>query len=178
MVNTLTDIVARILQPDSPAVGGIGLAEGCNPAEPAGLDAECPAAELKPGATILCAGSETSEAARLLQREGYRVVFVENGQRAWHRLVTAPFDLLLAPLGLRGLDGIRLAERIRRLWITTPILFLSQIGNPFTRTQQARLGIAGVLPRACPSHVLLAAVCSALRSSGHGRALFPCHASN
>ena len=122
---------------------------------------------------ILCAGREASRAASLLKRAGYNVAFVKNGMQAWRWLLTASFDLLIAPIGLTGLDGIRLAQRARLLWIPTPLLFLSRIGDPFSRLEHARLGIAGILRNDCGSHVLLAAVNATLDSAPDAPSLAP-----
>jgi DNA-binding response OmpR family regulator len=122
---------------------------------------------------ILCAGPEADGIASLLKREGYDVAFVRNGLEAWRWLFSKSFDLLIAPIGLAGLDGIRLAERIRLLWIPTPLLFLSRIGDPFSRVQRARLGIAGILKCDCASHVLLAAVRATLDTAGKFPSLSP-----
>jgi DNA-binding response OmpR family regulator len=114
---------------------------------------------------ILCAGPEADGIASLLKREGYDVAFVKDGIEAWRWLFSKSFDLLIAPIGLAGLDGIRLAERVRLLWIPTPLLFLSRIGDPFSRIQRAKLGIAGILGSDCGSHALLAAVRSTLQAA-------------
>jgi len=125
-------------------------------------EAETAAAALREKPAVLCAGSEALDASATLHRAGYNVGFVNNGNQAWRWMITAPFDLALVPLGLRGLDGIRLTERLRLLWVATPVLLLSEVGNPFTRAEANRLGIVGVLPKDCASHVLLAAAASAL----------------
>lgn len=51
--------------------------------------------------------------SRRLERRGYSVVCVEDGERALARIATEPFDLVLLDIMMPGLDGWEVLRRIR-----------------------------------------------------------------
>src|SRR6266704_548031 len=111
---------------------------------------------------ILCAGPDLKSVRRALKRSAYDVTVAVAGKQAWRSLMTGFFDLMVASLGLPGLDGIRLTERARLIGIKLPAILFSEVGDPFTAEERQRLGIRAVLERDCPAHILMAAVASAL----------------
>ncbi len=61
-----------------------------------------------------------------LENKGFKVDAVYNGQAAMHRCSVEPFDLLLLDLGLPGIDGLNVLQRLRvELASATPVLVLS-----------------------------------------------------
>lgn len=56
---------------------------------------------------------------------GHRTVVASDGEHADTLLRGEPFDLVVLDLGLPGLDGIVVLERLRRRRQTTPVLVLS-----------------------------------------------------
>jgi len=56
---------------------------------------------------------------------GHRTVAVADGEHADTLLRGEPFDLVVLDLGLPGLDGIVVLERLRKRRQTTPVLILS-----------------------------------------------------
>jgi DNA-binding response OmpR family regulator len=65
--------------------------------------------------------------ARALEREGYTVIGVGDGEEAL-RLVAGDgdkYDLIIIDVGLPGIDGLEVCRRIRALSPAVPILFLT-----------------------------------------------------
>lgn len=60
-----------------------------------------------------------------LEREGYTIVLVENGEEALERLEQEEFDLIILDLMLPKVGGIEVAKQIRKTNIRFPILMLS-----------------------------------------------------
>jgi DNA-binding response OmpR family regulator len=61
-----------------------------------------------------------------LEGKGFRVDAVYNGQAAMHRCSVERFDLVLLDIGLPGLDGLSVLQRLRaELASATPVLVLS-----------------------------------------------------
>lgn len=76
--------------------------------------------------------AEDEDAARtliqtVLEREGYVIVGVENGNEALAILVEAEeaFDLLVTDIVMPGISGLELAERVKKVRPNLPILFMS-----------------------------------------------------
>lgn len=63
--------------------------------------------------------------AQALTEVGHQVVVAGNGAHADTLLATESFDLVVLDLGLPGMDGIAVLERLRRRRDTTPVLILS-----------------------------------------------------
>jgi len=61
-----------------------------------------------------------------LDREGFAVDSVYNGQAALHRCSVERFDLIVLDLGLPGVDGLTFLRRLRgELHASTPVLIIS-----------------------------------------------------
>jgi len=114
---------------------------------------------------IFCAGQNLKSIRWQLKRAAYDVTAAVAGKQAWLCLRSGFFDLMIASLGLAGLDGIRLTEHARLVGIKVPAILFSEVGDPFTTAERQRLGVTAVLRRDCPTHVLLAAVASALNAA-------------
>ncbi|HPM75598.1 MAG TPA: PAS domain S-box protein [bacterium] len=66
-------------------------------------------------------------AKRILERHGYRVIAVENGEQALLLVeqATAPFDLLLTDVIMPGMNGRQLFEQLRAVQPGIRVLFMS-----------------------------------------------------
>lgn len=79
---------------------------------------------------------------KLLQMYGHQVTVAENGPRGLEELLTKPFDLALVDLGLPGMNGLQLAQRLqgtpqrRRLRLVA----LTGYGQPEDRRQALEAG--------------------------------------
>ena len=63
--------------------------------------------------------------SRALQREGYEVDVVGDGQAALHRAVRRGRDLMVLDLGLPGMDGLEVCRRVRVDQPDLPVLMLT-----------------------------------------------------
>ena len=63
--------------------------------------------------------------ARALRQSGYLVEVAADGKTADQWLAAAPFDLVILDLGLPGLDGSTVLQRLRERQQSTPVLVLS-----------------------------------------------------
>ena len=64
----------------------------------------------------------------ILESEGYRLLFVENGERGVIEAAARQPELILLDLGLPDLDGVEVIRRIRG-WSATPIIVISARGQ-------------------------------------------------
>jgi DNA-binding response OmpR family regulator len=86
------------------------------------------ASEAGTGATILIAEDEPRIALFLtkgLRGEGYRVAHVSDGAEVVGRLQELHPDLLLLDLGLPGIDGLTVLQRVRELGMHLPVIVLT-----------------------------------------------------
>lgn len=85
-------------------------------------------------------------ATRLLQREGHQVVAVATGEAALALLecATGPeaFDALVTDVGLPGMSGWQLIERVRLACLRLPIVVASGWGYSMTKAELAIYGIS------------------------------------
>ena len=63
--------------------------------------------------------------ARTLEHSGFRVIAAADGAEAALLSQSHEFDLLLTDIIMPGLDGYRLAERLRRSRAWLPVVFIS-----------------------------------------------------
>ena len=63
-------------------------------------------------------------AARVLQRQGYRVTSFDRPQAAWEAFQSSPaqFDLLLTDLTMPGMNGVELTRKIRNIRASLPVI--------------------------------------------------------
>ncbi len=75
-----------------------------------------------------------------LRQEGFEVDVCQDGEEgllfAWEQI----HDLILLDRMLPGLDGMEVLSRMRREGITTPVIFLTALGQVSDRTQGLNLG--------------------------------------
>ena len=77
-----------------------------------------------------------------LQREGYRVTTISDGQEALDVLQTraAEFDLIVLDIMLPGKNGYEICDSIRKRGVLTPIMFLSARTLPEDRARGFNVG--------------------------------------
>ncbi|MBO7360705.1 MAG: response regulator transcription factor [Clostridia bacterium] len=61
----------------------------------------------------------------LLKQEGYDVDSFENGEDAAYAAESGIYDVIVLDVMMPGLDGFRVAKRVREAGVTTPILMLT-----------------------------------------------------
>ena len=75
-----------------------------------------------------------------LQREGYDIKHITNGQSALECIKSEQFDLCILDIMLPDVDGFAIAEKIRENDLQTPILFLSAKSMKEDRIKGLKLG--------------------------------------
>jgi len=75
-----------------------------------------------------------------LQREGYDITHITNGQSAIESIKKDNYDLCILDIMLPDVDGFTIAEKIRENDLQTPILFLSAKSMKEDRIKGLKLG--------------------------------------
>ncbi len=75
-----------------------------------------------------------------LQREGYDITHITNGQSAIESIRKDNYDLCILDIMLPDVDGFAIAEKIRENDLQTPILFLSAKSMKEDRIKGLKLG--------------------------------------
>lgn len=97
-----------------------------------------------------------------LQREGFSVYGVVNGEEMDEYLSTHSADLIVLDLMLPGEDGLSIARRLRKT-METPILILSARGDEIDRIVGLEVGADDYLPKPFNPRELLARIRAILR---------------
>lgn len=105
--------------------------------------------------------------AKLLEQElrhdGHQVTVVNNGADALFRAEEKDFDLVILDLNLPDIDGIEVAERLRRAEISASILMLTARGDVNSRVEGLYAGASDYLTKPFSVQELLARVHVRLR---------------
>ena len=75
-----------------------------------------------------------------LRQEGFEVDVCQDGEEGLLFAREQIHDLILLDRMLPGLDGMEVLSRMRREGITTPVIFLTALGQVSDRTQGLNLG--------------------------------------
>jgi two-component system KDP operon response regulator KdpE len=107
-----------------------------------------------------------------LEAQDYAVVATLNGEDALARITNGAFDLVLLDLGLPGLSGFDVINRVRVLFPTLPIIVLSAQGEDAVKVEALDLGADDYVSKPFSVRELLARVRVALRhrDAADGRA--------
>jgi DNA-binding response OmpR family regulator len=103
-----------------------------------------------------------------LRAHGYTVEWVPNGQDALRRLTRPGISLVILDLGLPGLDGLDVLERLRERGSAVPVLVLSARGRVDDRVTGLNLGADDYLGKPFAFEELLARVRANLRPRATG----------
>jgi two-component system cell cycle sensor histidine kinase/response regulator CckA len=104
-------------------------------------------------------------AAQLLRHSGYEVFSATHGEEALAVLArSGPFSLVLTDLAMPGMNGRELGERIRALYPSLPLLYMSGYFNDPKLSPPPAAAEAGYLAKPFTSKQLLAAVRTMLPS--------------
>ncbi|HOW68006.1 MAG TPA: response regulator transcription factor [Candidatus Paceibacterota bacterium] len=108
-----------------------------------------------------------------LERQGYRVLSAEEGERGLERALKDQPDLIVLDIMLPKLDGLALCAELRRLDHRMPILMLTAKGRLEDRVRGLDTGADDYLVKPFSRDELLARIRALLRR--HGRAAQPIH---
>ena len=98
-----------------------------------------------------------------LEAQDYVVTAVLNGEDALARITNGAFDLVLLDLGLPGISGFDVIQRVRVLFPTLPIIVLSAQGEVAAKVEALDLGADDYVAKPFSVRELLARVRVALR---------------
>jgi DNA-binding response OmpR family regulator len=100
-----------------------------------------------------------------LEREGYSVVAVDNGNTAIATALRAPFDVLVLDVMLPGRNGFEVCRELRAQGLTVPILMLTARGEVRDRVAGLKTGADDYLTKPFETAELLARLEALLRRS-------------
>ena len=99
----------------------------------------------------------------ILAPEGHELVHASNGEQALARVAAGGIDLVLLDVMMPGLSGIEVCERIRADHTLIPIVVISALTDPTSRTRAKAAGADDFLTKPINAPELLARVKSLLR---------------
>ena len=94
----------------------------------------------------------------VLRQEGYRVTAVKNGYEAIKAIDEESFDLALVDLGMPGMDGIEVLEKIKTRRPQTRVIIFTGYGSITTAVEAMRKGATDYLNKPFSPHELKAGV--------------------
>jgi CheY-like chemotaxis protein len=134
-----------------------------------------PAAKSAPGAKILVVddSEEVREVLReLLSRHGYTVVTCQDGESGLVELESRTFDVAMVDLGLPGISGLEVAERLKSRWPATQVALMTGYGDRMGPEDAHAKGVDFVLAKPFSLDQLRSVVDHAL-ANGRGGQLAP-----
>jgi len=102
---------------------------------------------------------------RTLKKEGYEVLQVDNGEDALTRTEEGPVSIMILDVGLPGMDGFQVLERVREGPVDLPILMLTAEDSEEAIVQGLRSGAEDYVVKPFSVPELLARIEAVLRRS-------------
>jgi signal transduction histidine kinase/CheY-like chemotaxis protein len=143
---------------DAPLPGGMGAHANVAPV---------PAADLS-GVKVLVVDDMVDTldlAAQVLSASGATVVVAENGERALAETQAGAFDVVISDIGMPGMDGYELAQRLRAQGVDVPMIALTAFTREEDRERGLKAGFNAYLRKPFEPTEVVAAVAGAMRAS-------------
>ncbi len=102
-----------------------------------------------------------------LEKNGYRVSAVEDGQGMWRTLEQQRIDLVVLDIMLPGDDGLTLCRQLRA-GSNIPVIMLTALGEDMDRIVGLEMGADDYLPKPFNPRELLARIRGVMRRAGGG----------
>ena len=106
-----------------------------------------------------------ADIAAALKTAGYVCDIASDGEDAWFKGDTEPYDLIVLDLGLPHMDGLTVLKRWRTAGRTTPVVILTARGSWPERVEGIDAGADDYLPKPFQMEELLARVRALIRRS-------------
>jgi DNA-binding response OmpR family regulator len=116
----------------------------------------------------------TSNLAPYLERSGYSVTIAADGEAALHAIEQSCPDLIVLDVLMPKLDGREVLRRMRKNDNWTPVILLTQVGEPSERAGALDEGADDYLNKPFEPYELLARIRAVLRRSRSGKPLATC----
>lgn len=100
--------------------------------------------------------------AEILSLEGYQVASASSGEEALQKLEKEAFDLVLADLVMKEVDGLQVMEAAKKLSPDTVVIMLTAYGTLESAIQAMRQGAYDYLIKPCGAQEIVASVESGL----------------
>lgn len=100
--------------------------------------------------------------AEILSLEGYQVASASSGEEALQKLEKETFDLVLADLVMKEVDGLQVMEAAKKLSPDTVVIMLTAYGTLESAIQAMRQGAYDYLIKPCGAQEIVASVESGL----------------
>jgi two-component system KDP operon response regulator KdpE len=100
--------------------------------------------------------------AEILSLEGYQVASASSGEEALQKLEEETFDLVLADLVMKEVDGLQVMEAAKKLSPETVVIMLTAYGSLESAIQAMRQGAYDYLIKPCGAQEIVASVESSL----------------
>ncbi|MFB0535575.1 MAG: response regulator transcription factor [Anaerolineae bacterium] len=107
--------------------------------------------------------------AEILSLEGYQVASAGSGEEALQKLEKETFDLVLADLVMKEVDGLQVMEAVKELSPETVVIMLTAYGTLESAIRAMRQGAYDYLIKPCGAQEIVASVESGLTKQGQER---------
>jgi CheY-like chemotaxis protein len=84
---------------------------------------------------------------RVLSENGYEVSTAHDGSQALARMSREDYDVIFTDIKMPGMDGLELAERIRKTRPWVPVVIITGYGTPANVARAEAAGVAGFLDK-------------------------------
>lgn len=102
----------------------------------------------------------------ILQNNGYKVTWAEDGREGWKKFQEDKFDLVILDVMMPHMDGYTLAKEIRKIDAKTPIVFLTAMSVKENVLEGLRTGADDYIAKPFSMDELLLRLEAILRRSG------------